>query len=49
MREYAIEIFLMIGIKDVAEEEADEGIGSGLGAFSDIEDDELDEFGGLDG
>lgn len=39
----------MAVVEDVAEEEADEGVGPGLAALSDAEDDELDELGGLDG
>ena len=39
----------MAAVEDVAEKEADEGVGPGLAALSDAEDDELDQLGGLDG
>lgn len=39
----------MIGIKNIAQQKADKGIGASLAALSDVEDDELYEFGGFDG
>lgn len=38
----------MVGVKDIAKEEADEGVGPSFAAFSDAEDDELDQFRSLD-
>lgn len=48
LREDAVEVFLVVVVEDVAQEEADEGVGPALAALSDAEDYELDQLGRLD-
>jgi hypothetical protein len=49
LSEDTIEIFFRIGVKDIAQQKADEGICSVFAAFSNSKDDKLNKFGSLDG